>query len=85
MMSEVRWIDLFADRLGRLMMENNMSQRELSRLTGLSQGTISKYLNRQIMPSVHALINIAHVFPEAQIDDLLYFGDQIEPRPSRRW
>ena len=84
-MSEVEWMDIFAANLQSLMDEERMSQNELARKTGISQGTISRYLNRQCMPSVPALVNIAHVFRGVEITDLLYFYKPMEMRPSRRW
>ena len=84
-MSEVEWMKIFAGNLRSLMEESRMTQQELSRMTGISQGTISRYLNAQCMPSVNALVNIADVFPCADINDLLYFYKPIEMKPSRRW
>lgn len=84
-MSEVEWMDIFAANLQSLMNEERMSQSELSRRTGISQGTISRYLNRQCMPSVPALVNITHAFKGCDIHDLLYFYKPMEMRPSRRW
>ena len=85
MMSEVKWMDRFAHNLELLLKENHMTQRDLAKATGISEGTISRYLSRQCMPSVNALVNIAHEFPVAEIYELLYFGDQLEMKPSRRW
>lgn len=84
MMSEMEWMDIFAGNLRSLMNEERMSQNELARKTGISKGTISRYLNAQCMPSVNALVNIAHVFKGCEITDLLYFYDNMELRPSRR-
>lgn len=84
-MSEVEWMKIFAGNLRSLMEESRMTQQELSRMTGISQGTISRYLNAQCMPSVNALVNIADAFPCADINDLLYFYKPIEMKPSKRW
>lgn len=84
-MSEVEWMNIFAGNLRSLMEESRMTQRELSRRTGISEGTISRYLNAQCMPSVNALVNIAYEFPLASINDLLCFDDRMELKPSRRW
>lgn len=84
-MSEFEWLKIFAGNLKSLMEESHMSQRELARQSGLTESQISKYLNCQCMPSVHALVNIAYVFPMASLDDLVCFDDRLEPRPSRRW
>lgn len=84
MMSEIQWMNIFAGNLRSLLEENRMSQRDLARATGISEATISRYLKAQCMPSVNALVNIANEFPCADLEDLLYFGDQLELRPSRR-
>ena len=84
MMSEMEWMDIFASNLRSLMDEERMSQNELARKTGISKGTISRYLSAQCMPSVNALVNIAHVFKGCEITDLLYFYDNMELRPSRK-
>ena len=84
MMSEMEWMGIFAGNLRSLMDEERMSQNELARKTGISKGTISRYLSAQCMPSVNALVNIAHVFKGCEITDLLYFYDNMQLRPSRR-
>ena len=84
MMSEIEWMGIFAGNLRSLMDEERMSQNELAKKTGISKGTISRYLSAQCMPSVNALVNIAHVFKGCDITDLLYFYDSMELRPSRR-
>lgn len=86
MLTEQQWLEIFADNLRSLMNESNMSQRELSRISGVSEAAISKYLNAKCMPSVNALANIAYAFPCASLEDFLVFSDdRIELRPSRRW
>lgn len=87
MMSEVKWIDTFAGNLRSLLDETGMSQRQLAKLTGISEVMISKYLHRQCMPSVAALVNIYHVFYQylnITANDIFYFYDKLELRPSRR-
>lgn len=84
-MTELEWMRIFAGNLQSLMDELEMSQSELSRRTGISQGTISRYLRAETMPSVNALVNIACVFPWATINDLVCFYERLDPRPSRRW
>lgn len=84
-MSELEWMKIFADNLRSLMEESHMSQRELARKSRLTESQISKYLNCQCMPSVHALVNIAYAFPLATVNDLLCFYERLDPRPSRRW
>lgn len=83
MMSELEWMDIFGDNLKSLLEEQWMSQQELADVTGISKSTISRYINKQCMPSVAALVNIAYAL-NCEIDDILYFGDRLELRPSRR-
>lgn len=83
-MTELEWMKTFAGNLQSLMDEEDMSQSELARRTGISQGTISRYLNAQCMPSVNALVNIAYVFKGCDIYDILFFYKPMELRPSRR-
>lgn len=83
MMSELEWMDIFGDNLKSLLEEQWMSQQELADATGISKSTISKYIHKQCMPSVAALVNIAYAL-NCEIDDILYFGDRLEFRPSRR-
>ncbi len=86
-MSEVEWIDIFSGNLRSLLDETGMTQRELAKASGISEVMISKYLRKQCMPSVAALVNIYHVFNQylnVTINDILYFYDRLEFRPSRR-
>lgn len=76
-MTEVEWLEEFGDNLFRLMYEAKMTQAELALATGLSKGTISKYLNKQHVPTVKAIINIAYAL-ECEVSDLIDFGETIE-------
>lgn len=60
-MSELDFIDIFADNLRDLMKEVGISQQELADETGISKGTISKYIHKQIMPSLKNFMNICYV------------------------
>ncbi len=75
-MSEYEWMKIFANNLRETMFDYNMSQRELAEETGLSESTISRYLNRQAVPSLFAIINIAYAL-NCDIDDLIDFGARI--------
>ena len=54
-----------------------MSQRELARLTGLNESTISRYINKLQMPTVRAIINISFAL-EWQFEDMLNYGAMLE-------
>lgn len=76
-MTEARWLELFSRNLIEIMERSRTTQKELAEGTGLSQATISRYLNRERMPSISALINISEYFGET-LDDLMYFGEGID-------
>lgn len=76
-MTEHEWLDIFGDNLVSLMRDWNMSQNELSQRSGVSQSSISAYINKRKMPGVKALINIADVF-DISLDDFMNFGDIID-------
>lgn len=75
-MSELEWLDIFAGNLAEILWEIGMTQKELAELTGLSEGTISKYLTRQQMPGVKALVNIGYAL-NIDLNELIDFGDRI--------
>lgn len=76
-MTEHEWLDIFGDNLVSLMRDWNMSQSELSQRSGISQSSISAYINKRKMPGVKALINISDVF-DVSLDDFMNFGDIID-------
>ena len=76
-MSQQEWLDIFGDNLASILEEEKISQKELSRLTGLSESTISKYINKLQMPTVRAIINISYAL-DWSFEDMLNYGDMIE-------
>lgn len=76
-MSECEWLDIFSENLTDIMDSERMTQRDLAELTGLSQSTISKYITKQQMPGVKALVNIAYAL-DCSLDDLMDFGSRIK-------
>lgn len=72
-MSEWEWLYEFSRNLARMMYESKFTQKDLAEMTGLSESTISKYLNRQQMPGVKAIINISAAL-DCTADDLIDFG-----------
>lgn len=75
-MTEVEWIRIFGDNLASILEEYRMSQRELADAAGLSESSISKYINKQIAPSIFAIINIADALG-VTVDELVDFGDRV--------
>ena len=76
-MSQQEWLDIFGDNLANILEEQRISQKELSRLTGLSESTISKYINKLQMPTVRAIIHISYAL-NWSFEDMLNYGDIIE-------
>ena len=75
-MSEVEWLDEFVDNLIDMMRAEGINQRDLADATGLSEATISNYINKRQMPGVKAIVNIAYVL-DCSVDDLIDFGERI--------
>lgn len=75
-MTEYEWLNTFADNLARMMYESKLTQQDLSRMTDISIGSISKYLNRQQIPGVRAILSLAYAFG-CSTDDLIDFGTPI--------
>lgn len=76
MMSEQEWLENFSDNLQILLKDANMSQNELAEESGLSKGTISKYIHKTKMPGAKALINIAYAL-DCTLEELMDFGEPI--------
>lgn len=75
-MSEQEWLDIFGDNLRDMLADANMTQRDLADDTGLAESTISQYINKQRMPTVRAVINIAYSLG-CDLDELIDFGDRV--------
>lgn len=75
-MSELEWLDIFANNLVYWMNQMGMNQRDLAEATGLSEATISNYIRKRQFPGIKAIINMANVFG-CSMDDFIDFGDVI--------
>lgn len=75
-MSEQEWLDIFGDNLAEMMYEQGYSQRDLADATGLSESSISHYVNKTRVPTIKAIINIAYVL-DCDFNDFIDFGDRI--------
>ena len=76
-MSEVDFIDIFADNLRDLLIEVGISQNQLAKETGITKSTISKYINKQLMPSLKSVINICYCL-DCDLDDLIPTYDMVK-------
>ena len=76
-MTEKQWRKKFADVVINKMSNISISAKELSDRTGVSQASMSRYLNCQRTPTIITIANIANVLGSS-IDELINFGEIVE-------
>lgn len=76
-MTELEWLDIFADNLVSLLREARMTRRELADEIGISEAAVSYYINKRKIPSFKILLKMAYVF-DCSLDELVDFGEVIE-------
>lgn len=76
-MTEIQWLDAFGDNLKVMMDGAGYTQRQLANETGVAESTISRYISKQQIPHVRALVNLAYAL-DCSLDDLMDFGDTVE-------
>lgn len=76
-MSETEWLRIFGTNLLEKLDEMLLTQRDLAEMTGLSEGTISKIVNKVQMPTVRTILNISYAL-DWDLNDMIDFGDCIE-------
>ncbi len=55
-------MSIFQERVKELMIRENINQKELSKQSGISEASLSRYLKGTTTPRMDVLINIANVF-----------------------
>lgn len=75
-MTELEWMDIFGDNLRDILKEYGMTQRQLAEETGLTEATISNYINKRKIPSMRAIVNIANAL-DISTDELINLDDRI--------
>lgn len=70
-LSEMEWRSMFSKNLLRKMRNVGMTQDELSYITGISQVTISKYINCKTTPGTYNVRKIANAL-KCSIGELIY-------------
>ena len=71
------WSDNFSENLVGLLNDRRMSQHELARESGVSVGSISSYINKNSLPGIKAIINLAFAL-DVDVNELIDFGDVID-------
>ena len=75
-MSEVEWLRNFGNALKEAMEYTNTEQAELADILGMSQASVSRYMNGLQMPDVRTVLLIAHEL-DWNVDDLVNFGEEV--------
>ena len=73
-MSEIEFIDIFADNLRDLIYESGYSVREIAKETNISVDSIYRYLKKQRSPTLKAVVNLSLMLL-CDVDDLIPFYD----------
>ncbi len=55
-------MSLFQERVKELMIRENVNQKKLAEKSGISEASLSRYLNGSTQPRIDVLINIANAF-----------------------
>lgn len=76
-MTELQWMRIFGNNLADIMEEAGYNQKQLAIETGISETSISRYVNGTQMPSMKALVNIASILM-CDINELVCVEDMID-------
>ena len=75
-MTEQEWLNIFGDNLRDILQEYGYTQKDLADAIGVNEATISRYINKQRMPTVPILINMSMELG-INLEDFAVFGDRI--------
>lgn len=75
-MTEVEWIDIFANNLRDILKDRKMSQKELANEIWVTEATISRYINKQRIPSIKHILEISYAL-NVDVNELIDFGEPI--------
>lgn len=76
-MSEQEWIDIFGDNLRDILKEYGYTQRDLADAVGTTEATISRYINKQRMPTLKMAINMSLELG-IDLEEFVVFDERIE-------
>ena len=76
-MSEQEWIDIFGDNLRDILKECGYTQRDLADAVNTTEATISRYINKQRMPTLKMAINMSLELG-IPMDEFVIFDDRVE-------
>ena len=75
-MTELEWMNIFGDNLRDILKEYGMTQKDLADESGLSETTISRYIKKQRIPNMKAIVNIANAL-DLTTDELINLDERI--------
>lgn len=75
-MSELEWMDIFGDNLRDILIEQGYTQKDLAESIGVTEATVSRYINKERMPTVTNLINMSMELG-IDLEEFAIFGDRI--------
>ena len=76
-MTECEWIEIFSNNLTEIIAESGYSQNEVSKMTGIPQPVLSRYVNGRVIPSVLNIIKLSYAL-NCDVRELIDFGDIVE-------
>lgn len=76
-MTELELIDIFGDNLRGMLDEVGITQEQLAKEMGVTKGLISKYVNKERMPSLRNVINMCCCL-DCDFEDLIPIIEKIE-------
>lgn len=76
-MTELEFMNEIAEGLQEVSKRRGISQRELSRRTGIDGSIINRYFNGKIMPSLKNLHNICYAL-KCDMYDIVMILDKVE-------
>lgn len=76
-MTEIEWLDIFGDNLKCIIAEVGITQRELADEMRVNESAVSKYIHKQCIPSLKAVLKMSYIL-NCDISELIDFGEPIE-------
>ena len=71
-MTDLEWMELFAENLKSLMDDRGITQHELAEISGCSDSTISRYLKKRQIPNAPTITRLAYAL-DCDVAELIDF------------
>ena len=70
---------MFKDKVRELMKAQDLSQKDMAEKTGITEASISRYLNGERTPRIDIIVNFAKAL-KVDVDYLIFDDDEIKER-----